>query len=234
MPSSGRVGPVLKMRKLDLFRPAPLADRTTTCQGPPISATGFNSGKFAGRHPLPGPAALRKTTNQLCRGANASGTAVRPLSRRHSVRLRISPVTASQSSGCFPAVRKTASTVVAVVAEVGNEVDLGLAVAAMDPVEPRRGLGPPELDVRRHAVGLRPVRPACGPRSLGRVPTLRSPEAAVPGPHRVSARSFTSSSHCRIAGQPRGAGSAWPRRSSRRFPPARLILASTAGRHRQG
>ena len=47
--------------------------------------------------------------NQLWRGSKASGTTVRPFSNRHSVKSRMSPVTASHNSGCFPTTRKRTS-----------------------------------------------------------------------------------------------------------------------------
>ena len=55
------------------------------------------------------PAALLKTTNALPFGGKSSRTTVRPPSTRHSAASAISPVSASQISGTFPAIRNDAS-----------------------------------------------------------------------------------------------------------------------------
>jgi len=79
-----------------------------TSHGPITSDTGLRAEKF---FPEPCPPVpeffFRNSTNQLCRGANCSGTRVRPFSSRQSGRSRRRPVTASQSSGCLPATRNT-------------------------------------------------------------------------------------------------------------------------------
>ena len=155
MPSSGRVRPVLRASR-SVIRSGPPHFGSNGTSHAPVNL--LHAVQLPGSCPVSARAGSRffvlwNTTNQLCRGANCSGTTVRPFSSRQSGRSRMSPVTASQSSGCLPATRNTTCAVASQRALVAEEVDLRLAVAAMDPVEVRARRRVAELDVRRQAVG---------------------------------------------------------------------------------
>ena len=164
MPSSGRRA-VLELAEVDLLRPAPFRIERHLPRAGDLGKVACSPGSSPPPRRGPTRPPVRKTTNQLCRGANARGTAVRR-SRRHSAgrgsRRSPRPTTPAASRS----VRKTASTVAAVRRQVGQEVDVGLAGAAVDPVEPGVCWVRAKLDVRRQAVGLHHSSSE-RPRSLG-------------------------------------------------------------------